>query len=73
MGCTWEKVNGRWVCQAKECTHWRKTGCELGKVSLSCDNSDCKWHIEKANRCICMDVHLDADGKCLGFENQVEG
>lgn len=41
------------------------------KVSLSCDNEECKWNIKIADRspshaCSCMDVHLDADGKCLG-------
>ena len=20
--CTWEKVDGRYICQAKQCTHW---------------------------------------------------
>lgn len=71
MGCTWAKVDGRWVCQAKHCPHWRPDGCELGKVSLTCDNADCKWNsarfkLDTAGHCGCMDVHLDADGKCLG-------
>lgn len=70
MSCTWEKVDGRWVCQAKECPHWRKDGCELKKVSLTCDNDDCKWNIKNAGRCLTMDVHLDADGKCLGVESR---
>jgi len=64
MSCTWEKVDGRWVCQAKQCRHWRPNGCELGKVSLTCDNDDCKWN--KEGHCGSMDVHLDADGRCLG-------
>ncbi len=64
MTCTWEKQDGRWVCLAKECTHWSDTGCLLGKVSLTCDNDDCKWNTQ--GHCTCMDVHLDADGKCLG-------
>ena len=64
MGCTWIKQDGRWVCQAKECIHWSLEGCKLGKVSLTCDNDDCKWN--KKGHCGCMDVHLDADGKCLG-------
>lgn len=68
MNCTWEKVDGRWVCQAKDCLHWSERGCRLGKVSLSCDNDDCKWNQggELGGHCGCMDVHLDADGKCLG-------
>lgn len=77
MACnekTWEKKNGRYVCQAEHCPHWRKGGgCELGKVSLTCDNADCKWNLDRyklnvRGRCGCMDVHLDADGKCLGYE-----
>ena len=68
MNCTWSKIDGRWICQAKECTHWTVSGCELGKVSLYCDSSDCKWHVEPG-RCKCMDVHLDGDGKCLGYES----
>lgn len=65
MTCSWEKVNGRYVCQAKHCPHWSEKGCLIGKVSLSCDNDDCVWN--KEGRCGCMDVHLDADGKCLGM------
>lgn len=69
MTCSWKKVDGRYVCQAKHCPHWSKYGCLLGKVSLTCDNDDCKWRSEEGN-CRCMDVHLDADGKCLGFEER---
>lgn len=68
--CTWKKVDGRFVCQAKHCPHWSKDGCKLGKVSLSCDRDDCRWNIKGGHRCITMDVHLDADGKCLGFEDE---
>lgn len=74
MTCTWKKVDGRYICMAKHCPHWQEGGgCELGKVSLSCDNADCKWNLGRyelnvAGRCKCMDVHLDADGKCMGFE-----
>jgi len=68
MGCTWEKEEGRWICQAKHCPHWSKEGCKLGKVTLICDNWDCKWNTVGAHYCKCMDVHLDANGKCLGFE-----
>lgn len=70
--CTWENVEGRWVCQAKQCTHWLEGGgCGLGKVSATCDNNGCKWNKELAPGiygCKSMDIHLDADGKCLGFE-----
>ena len=70
--CTWEKVDGKYVCQAKMCAHWMKGGfCKLGKVSMTCDNNDCKWNkkIDEFDIYVCqgMDVHLDADGKCLGF------
>lgn len=67
MACTWEKKDGRLICQAKHCHHWREDGCELGKVSLTCDRGDCKWN-KNTGRCFCMDVHLDADGRCLGYE-----
>lgn len=60
-------VNGHWVCQAKKCPHRLKGGgCKLGKVSLSCGHKECRWNVE--GRCKSMDVHLDADGKCLGRE-----
>lgn len=69
MDCTWEKKDGRYVCMAKHCPHWLKGGsCAIGKVTLSCDNDECKWNTE--HKCACMDVHLDADGKCLGFERK---
>jgi len=68
MVCTWKKVNGRYMCQAVMCEHWTEEGCLLGKVSLSCDNDECIYHLEKGNHCACMDVHLDADGKCLGVK-----
>jgi len=66
QGCTWKNIDGRWVCQAKHCPHWSPDGCKLGKVSLTCDDNDCRWN--KEGHCGCMDVHLDADGKCLGKE-----
>lgn len=71
--CTWKKIDGRWICQAKQCPHWSKDGCQLGKVSLTCDNDDCKWNsarlkLDTKGHCGCMDVHLDADGKCLGVK-----
>lgn len=71
------KIDGRWICQAKRCPH-RITGegcygCKLGKVSLSCENTGCGWNVEVSpgdHRCMCMDVHLDADGKCLGEQHK---
>jgi hypothetical protein len=72
--CTWKKVDGRWQCQAKQCTHWLEGGkCGIGKVSLTCDNNDCKWNDTIGHGiyvCQTMDVHLDAEGKCLGFEEK---
>lgn len=62
--CTWEKRDGRYVCMAKKCPHWDTGNCLIGKVTLSCDNEECRWW--RDHRCACMDVHLDADGKCLG-------
>ncbi len=69
--CTWEKKDGRYICQAKHCPHWSKEGCKIGKVSLTCDNDECKWNsarlkLNTEGHCGCMNVHLDADGKCLG-------
>lgn len=67
--CTWKKKGGRYICQAKHCHHWLKGGgCELGKVSLSCDFKNCDWN--KVGHCICMDVHLDSNGKCLGVRSK---
>lgn len=70
--CTWKKKDGRWQCQAVKCEHWKDGGvCGLGKVSLTCDNNDCKWNVEiipGVYACQSMDVHLDADGNCLGKE-----
>ncbi len=74
MNCTWEKQGGRYVCQAKECTHYLEGGgCAMGKISLTCDNNNCRWNKQLAPGiygCISMDVHLAADGKCLGFEEK---
>ena len=67
---TWAKDRGRWVCQAKECQHFLEGGgCKLGKVSVTCDNNECIYNRELAPGiygCVSMDIHLDADGKCLG-------
>jgi len=70
MVCTWKKVNGRYMCQAVMCEHWTENGCGLGKVTLTCDNSECAYHNEQTSMCLTMDVHLDGDGKCLGFRNE---
>lgn len=64
--CTWEKKDGRYICMAKHCPHWDNGNCLIGKVTLSCDNEECHWN--RNHCCGCMDVHLDADGKCLGFQ-----
>ncbi len=72
---TWEQYEGRWICQAKECLQYLTGGgCKLGKVSLTCDNNKCVWN-KKVDRygiyvCSCMDIHLDAEGKCLGFSER---
>lgn len=71
--CTWEEREGKWICLAKECIHWAKNGCKLGKVSLSCDNTDCKWHSKTLSCCVCMDVHLDANGKCMSVQEKASG
>ncbi len=67
---TWSKQDGRWICQAKTCTHWLNDGgCKLGKISLTCDNNGCEWNKMIAPGvygCTCMDVHLDAAGRCFG-------
>ena len=74
MGCQGEaeRKNGRWVCRAEKCPHRRVGGgCALGKVSLSCDNNACAWNAELAAGiygCTSMDVHLDADGRCLSVQ-----
>lgn len=65
------QVDGRWVCQAKKCPHRVEGGgCKLGKVTLSCLNTRCRWNTEVApddQRCVCMDIRLDKNGKCLGI------
>ena len=70
---TWKKVDGRWQCRATQCDHWSEEGCTIGKISMTCDNTDCKWNImviPGIYRCSSMDAHLDADGRCLGIENK---
>ena len=70
--CTWVEVDGQFVCQARECTHWTPDGCELGKVSLSCSNTDCRWHIGATNRCRCMNVTLGKNNECTNFERKIK-
>jgi len=70
---TWKKCNGRYLCIAKECKQWTPDGCKLRKVGLTCDNNDCYFNVSPVPgiyQCGCMDVHLDADGKCLGIRNK---
>jgi hypothetical protein len=66
--CTWVEIDGRFICQAKECTHWTPEGCELGKVSLTCNKNDCRWHTGQTNHCKCMHVTLGTDARCMNFE-----
>lgn len=74
--CTWKKVDGKWQCQAKQCIHWSAGGvCKIGKISLTCDNTECAWNKERVPGiygCHAMDVHLDADGRCLSLPNKKE-
>jgi len=71
---TWEQLGGRWICQAEKCTHHLNGGgCALGKISLTCDDNSCKWNKTLAPGiygCMSMDVHLNALGRCLGFEKK---
>lgn len=72
MNCTWEKIDGRYVCMAKECVHWLAGGgCKLGKISHTCDNMECKFN-RSVNPgiycCMNMDIHLDANGTCMGIK-----
>lgn len=64
------KIDGQWVCQAKKCPHRVDGGgCKLGKVSLTCENTYCRWNIEitpGVHGCKCMSIQLDADGHCVG-------
>ncbi|MBU0847635.1 hypothetical protein KKH23_10655 [Patescibacteria group bacterium] len=67
-----QKEGGRWVCHAESCPHRRDSqrggGCMLGKVSLTCDDNDCNWNVMLAPGiygCRAMDIHLDAQGRCL--------
>lgn len=66
---TWKKKGGVYVCKAKECRHFLKGGgCKLGKVSNTCDNNECHFNKHVGYgiyRCGNMDIHLDANGKCV--------
>ncbi len=69
---SYDKINGKYICKSKGCSHYsEEEGCTLGKVSITCDNNDCRFNKQISSlgvyTCSCMDVHLDADGKCLGF------
>jgi hypothetical protein len=69
----WRKEFGRYFCEAKECDKWTSDGCLLRKVSLTCDNMECMFNVSPilgTYQCGCMDVHLDADGKCMGFKQK---
>ena len=70
---TWKKHDGHYFCEAKECKQWGPNGCKLRKVSLTCDNGECKFNVSPmpgVYQCGCMDVHLDADGKCLSMRKK---
>jgi hypothetical protein len=70
---TWKKCDGRYLCIAKKCKQWTENGCLLRKVGLTCDNKECKFNVSPIlgiYQCGCMDVHLDANGQCLGFKYQ---
>lgn len=64
-----KKEGGIWVCRAERCPHRLEGGgCELGKVSLTCDNTTCKHNGQIAPGvygCRSMDLHLNADGTCV--------
>ena len=70
---TWKKCDGRYICVAKMCRQWTAKGCKLRKVSLTCDNGECQFNVSPVPgiyQCGCMDVHLNADGKCLGSKEK---
>ena len=65
---TWKKCNGHYFCEAKECKQWTPNGCLLRKVGLTCDNRECNLNVSPipgVYQCGCMDIHLDADGRCI--------
>ena len=65
------KEDGKYFCENNHCSKWTIDGCLLRKVGLTCDNSECKYNVSPipgVYQCGCMDVHLDADGKCMGYK-----
>lgn len=67
------KEFGKYFCENTHCTKWTKDGCLLRKVGLTCDNGECWFNISPipgVYQCGCMDVHLDANGKCMGFKQK---
>jgi hypothetical protein len=65
------KEDGRYFCENTHCLKWTQGGCLLRKVGLSCDNGECKYNVSPipgVYQCGCMDVHLDSNGRCLGYE-----
>lgn len=69
MRKTWKRTKGIWVCEAAHCKNCLANGgCRLGKVSLTCDDNECQFNKEiqpGIYGCISMDIHLNAEGKCL--------
>jgi len=66
-----KKIEGRYFCENTHCKKWSPNGCLLRKVGLTCDNGECRFNVSPIRgvyQCGCMDVHLDADGKCMGFK-----
>lgn len=64
----YRKELGRYFCENEQCSKWTAKGCLLKKVGLTCDNGECQFNVSPipgVYQCGCMDVHLDADGKCL--------
>jgi hypothetical protein len=68
-----KKAFGRYFCENIHCKKWTPKGCLLRKVGLTCDNNSCYFNVSPMAgiyQCGCMDVHLDADGKCLGVKER---
>jgi hypothetical protein len=69
----YRKENGKYFCENKHCSKWTPNGCLLRKVGLTCDNCECKFNVSPLPgiyQCGCMDVHLDNEGKCMGYESK---
>jgi hypothetical protein len=70
MDGSFRKEFGKYFCENEQCAKWTPDGCLLRKVGLTCDNGECKFNVSPipgVYQCGAMDVHLDADGKCVGF------